>query len=100
MKLMCGSDGGHSDKSSVDSSGNENSCAGGDNSVDGHISEDPLSANTSRSGDIGTGKENVLSVKKELIYTRRFKEGYDIFDPQYVCWLQKHYQKSRKLQGP
>ena len=32
----------------------------GDNSVDGHTSEDPLNANISQSCDIGTGKENVL----------------------------------------
>lgn len=66
----------------------------GDDSADGNASEDPLIANTSRSDDNGAGKENVLSVEKELIYTRRFEEGYDVFDPEYLCWLQEHHPEA------
>ena len=36
------------------------------------------------------GTENVVSIEKELIYTQCFEEGYDIFDAEYVCRLQKH----------
>ena len=43
--------------------------------VDGNTSEDPLIANTSQIDDSGAGKENVLSIEKELIYTRRLKKA-------------------------
>ena len=55
------------------------------------LSEGPLSANNSQDG---TGKENILSVEKELLYIRRFEEGYDLFDPEYIRWLQENHPEA------
>ena len=36
---------------------------------------------------------NIPSVEKELPYSWHFEEGYDIFVPEYVCWLQKYHRE-------
>ena len=71
-----------------------NKCSGGDGSSAGDgnpLGDDPLSTVNSQDD---AGKENILSVEKKLLYTRRFEEGYDIFDPEYIHWLQKHHPEA------
>ena len=30
----------------------------------------------------------------EDLYQQRFKEGYDLFDPDYILWLEQHHQEA------
>ena len=106
-KFPCGGDVGHSEEccnkgSSGESfssdgdvsRGGNDGFAGGDDSVYSHTSKDPLSANNLPNSGASTGKENFPSLEKELLYIRRFEEGYNLFNPEYVCWLQEHHPEA------
>ena len=84
---QCNGDGDHSGQPSNRGDSGDSSSAGGIVSVNGRTSEDPLN-NSHRN------PENNFSVEKELIYTRRFEEGYDLFDAEYVCWLQERHPEA------
>ena len=31
---------------------------------------------------------------KEDLYQQRFEKGYDLFDPDYILWLEQHYPEA------
>ena len=48
-------------------------------------------------GDDGGAEEDILeggnefSADKDLLFQKRYEEGYDLFDPEYVRWLEVHH---------
>ena len=62
----------------------ENSGTSGDHQSDGGSD---IQATELESGNY----ELDFSMEEELLYTRRFDEGYDVFDEKYVQWLKVHH---------
>ena len=56
---------------------NDKTGSGGDHSCDG-----------SQNGNGGISNSN------EALYQRRYEEGYDLFDPEYVSWLEQHHPEA------
>ena len=56
---------------------NDKTGSGGDHSCDG-----------SQNGNGGIANSN------EALYHKRYEEGYDLFDPEYVSWLEQHHPEA------
>ena len=77
-----------------------------DKSGDGTCCSDSGEGNSSESGDAdenkmgssdddGSQKDNgEISNENETLYLRRYDEGFDLFDPGYIFWLEQHHPEA------
>ena len=75
--------------STIDDHGNNSSGRDQESSMDG----DDDGGGSAIDGDEGDNLENgnEFSADKELLFQQRHEEGYDLYDPEYVRWLEVYH---------